>query len=101
MPTDTTPPTITSINIASGTLIPTSNFTLTVGYSDTGSSISPSSFTGRIYAWDSTGATWSLTDIAPSYMSITGTTTTATGQLRVVALPFGKYRFDILISDTA
>lgn len=99
--TDSTPPVINSTNIASGTLIPTSNFTLIVGYSDTGSAISPSSFTGRIYLWDSTGSTWSLTNIAPSYMSITGTTTTSTGQLQVRGIPFGKYRFDILISDTA
>lgn len=97
---DTTPPVINSTNIASDTLIPTSNFTLIVGYSDTGSVISPSSFTGRIYAWNSTGSTWSLTNIASSYMSITGTTTTSTGQLQVSGIPFGKYRFDILISDT-
>ena len=33
-------------------------------------------------------------------MSITGTTTTSTGQLRVQDLPYGKYRFDIIIADT-
>lgn len=101
IPTDTTPPTITAINIASGTLIPSSNFTLITNFSDTGSSVDTSSFSGRIYAWDSTGSTWNLTNIAPSYMSITGTTTTSTGQLQVRGIPFGKYRFDILISDTA
>lgn len=33
-------------------------------------------------------------------MSITGTTTTSTGNLRIANLPFGKYRFDISIADT-
>lgn len=100
VPTDTTPPTITAINIASGTLIPSSNFTLITNFSDTGSSINTSSFSGRIYAWDSTGSTWSPMNIASSYMTITGTTTTSTGQLQVQNLPFGKYRFDIIIADT-
>ena len=100
LPTDTTPPVITSINIASWTLIPTSNFTLTVWYSDTGSSIDVASFTGKIYSWNSTGATWDTTNMAPTYLSITWSTTSSTGQLRVQNLPFWKYRFDIIISDT-
>lgn len=32
-------------------------------------------------------------------MSISGTTTTSTGNLNITNLPFGKYRFDISISD--
>jgi hypothetical protein len=96
---DSTPPNITSISIASGTLIPTSNFPLTVSYADTGSTVNPSSFTGKIYLWDATGATWSLTNIAASYLSITSAST-STGILGLTGLPYGKYRFDISIADS-
>jgi hypothetical protein len=34
-------------------------------------------------------------------MTLTGTTTSSTGMLQVTGLPFGKYRFDILLSDAA
>lgn len=61
---DTTPPTILSNSVASGTLAPIGTFPITITYSDTGSAINTGSLTGAIYAWDSTGATWSPTDIA-------------------------------------
>lgn len=98
---DITPPNITSISVASGTLAPSGNFSITVGYSDTGSSINAGSFTGKIYAWDMTGSTWSVTDLAPLYMSLSGTATSSTGNLTISNLPYGKYRFDISITDSS
>ncbi len=82
-------------------MIPSGNFGITLTYSDTGSSIDISSFTGEIYAWNATGSTWGVTDIASSYMSVSGSPTSSTGNLQITNLPFGKYRFDISISDTA
>ena len=98
-PTDTTPPNILTTSVASGTLAPSGIFPLTYTYSDTGSAIDTSSFTGRIYPWDATGATWSGTNIAGSYLAVTSASTT-TGVLQLTNLPFGKYRFDISIADT-
>lgn len=34
-------------------------------------------------------------------MTITGTTTTTTGSLAFTGIPSGKYRFDIIIADSA
>ena len=97
---DIVPPVFSSFSIASGTLLPVGNTTLTVGYSDTGSTINPASFSGKLYSWDATGSLWNTTNLAPAYMTISGTTTTSTGRLAVVGLPFGKYRFDISVADT-
>jgi hypothetical protein len=97
---DITPPVINSVSIASGALLPIGNFPLVITYSDTGSTINTSSFTGRIYAWDGVSA-WGVTDLAPSYMTLSGAATTSTGRLTVAGLPFGKYRFDISVADTA
>jgi hypothetical protein len=99
VPTDTTPPVINSVSIASGALLPIGNFPLIVTYSDTGSAINTSSFTGKIYAWDGVSA-WGVTDLAPSYMTLSGAATTSTGRLTVSGLPFGRYRFDISVADT-
>jgi hypothetical protein len=95
---DTIPPTILSISRASGSLMPIGNFPITIGYTDTGSLINTSSFTGRIYSWDWVSA-WNTTNLAWSYMSFSGTTTTSTGNLNIANLPFGKYRFDFSVSD--
>jgi hypothetical protein len=99
VPTDTTPPVINSVSIASGALLPIGNFPLVVTYSDTGSAINAGSFTGKIYAWDGVSA-WGVTDLAPSYMTFSGAATTSTGRLTVSGLPFGRYRFDISVADT-
>ena len=80
--------------------MPIGNFPLVVTYSDTGSSINTASFTGRIYAWDGVSA-WGTTNLAPSYMTISGAATSSTGNLTIAGLPFGKYRFDISVADTA
>lgn len=95
---DTVPPTINSISRASGSLMPIGNFPIVVAYSDTGSLINPSSFTGRIYSWDGVSA-WNIVNLAPTYMSLTSAPTVSTGFLTVANLPFGKYRFDISIAD--
>lgn len=68
------PPTISSISRASGSLMPIGNFPLVINYSDTGSLINPASFTGKIYPWDGV-STWSGTNIAPSYMTVTAANT--------------------------
>lgn len=98
---DTAPPVITSISIASGSLLPIGNFSLMMWYVDTGSLISTGSFTGQIFSWNTGSSTWNVTNLAPTYMSITGTTSTTTWQLSINNLPSGKYRFDIAISDNA
>jgi uncharacterized delta-60 repeat protein len=98
MNTDTAPPTILSNSVASGTLVPSGTFPITLSYTDTGTAINPSSLIGRIYQWNATGATWFTSNLAGSYLSITSATT-STWAFQVNNLPFGRYRFDFLISD--
>jgi hypothetical protein len=98
LPLDTTPPTINSISIASGALLPIGNFPLTVSYSDTGSTINSSSLTGALYAWNA--GVWSVVNIAPGIMSVSSATT-STGVFQTTGLPSGKYRYDISIADSA
>ena len=98
VPTDTTPPTFLTTSVASGTLAPIGTFPLTYTYSDTGSAIVPSSFSGKIYSWNATGATWNVIDLAPVYLSVTSATT-STGVFALTSLPFGRYRFDISVAD--
>jgi hypothetical protein len=98
---DTTSPTINTASVASGTLIPHGNFSLVYTYSDTGSSIDTTSFTGKIYSWNPTLDTWNPTDIASSYVTLSPVPTTATGTLQIANLPFGKYRFDVTVADTS
>jgi hypothetical protein len=100
VPTDTTPPVITSNSVASGTLAPKGTFPVTITYTDTGSAIVPGSLTWRIYMWDATGATWDVVNIAPAYLTVTSAST-STGVFALAGLPYGKYRFDFLISDSA
>ncbi len=97
---DVIAPTILSVSRASGSLMPIGNFPITIGYSDTGSLINPGSFTGRMYSWDGVSA-WNATNIAPTYMTFTSGATTSTGDLTIMNLPFGKYRFDFIIGDNA
>lgn len=96
---DTQSPTILSNSITSGSLLPVGNFSLTIGYTDTGSLVNPTSFSGRIYSWNTGSSTWNVTNLAPTYMSISWIPTTSTGILNITNLPFGKYRFDIVIAD--
>jgi hypothetical protein len=98
-PVDSIPPIIISNSIASGALLPIWNFGITLTYSDTGSLIDTGSFSGQIYSWNTGSSTWNAVNLAPSYMTISWTTTTTTGVLNIGNLPFGKYRFDIIIAD--
>lgn len=94
---DVTPPTITSINIASGTLIPHGNFTLTYNYTDTGAGIDAATATGQIYSWNTGSSSYNATPLS-GYMSIMSSDTLST-TMNVSGLPFGRYRFDMSISD--
>ncbi len=40
-----------------------------------------------------------MTNLAPTYMNIAGVPSTSTGFLTITNLPYGKYRFDISVSD--
>ncbi len=80
--------------------MPIGDFPLIVTYSDTGSQVDTASFTGKIYSWNGVNA-WNSTDLAPTNMSISPSPSTTTGSLAIANLPFGKYRFDISISDNA
>jgi hypothetical protein len=73
---------------------------ITTTYTDTGSSIDIASFSGQIFSWNTGTSLWNTTDLAPLYMTITGTVTTTTGVLAFTGIPSGKYRFDIIIRDT-
>lgn len=97
---DTTPPVITSVNINSGTLIPKGNFTYTVGYTDTGSSIDTGSVDLKIYTWNTGSLSWNTTDISGLY-EISASITNNTWSFNLAGMPAGKYRFDRNISDTS
>jgi hypothetical protein len=62
-PSDTVAPTITSISLASGTLIPHGNFSLTYNYTDTGAAINPSTATGQIYSWNTGTLSYNTTPL--------------------------------------
>lgn len=94
---DTTPPTIASATIASGTLIPHGNFTLSYAYSDVGTGISPSTATGRIYAWNSGTSSYNATPLS-GYMTLSSSNSSS-ATMNIANLPFGRYRFDMSISD--
>jgi hypothetical protein len=98
---DITPPTLLTNSLQSGALLPIGNFLLTLTYADTGSLINTGSFTGAIYSWNTGSLSWNTTNLAPTYMSISGVTSTSTGRLQITNLPYGKYRYDIGIRDNA
>lgn len=79
--------------------MPIGNFPISVSYSDTGTNINTSSFSKKIYSWNTGSLSWSTTDIAPTYTSIIGSPTTDGAAFQVSNLPMGKYRFDISIAD--
>lgn len=97
--TDTTPPLISNPNIASGALIPTGTFSYAFSYVDTGSSINTSSVTMQIYSWNTGSSTWNGTNLAPTYMSTTSITS-STGTFQLTNIPYGKYRFDMIVADS-
>jgi hypothetical protein len=100
VPTDTTAPIITSNNIASGTLIPKGTFSYTASYTDTGSSINTGSVSVQIYSWNTGTLAWNTTNLASTYSTPTSITS-STGTWSLTNLPSGKYRFDVIVADTA
>ena len=96
---DTTPPTILTASVSSGTLIPIGNFSYQFSYADTGSAINTSSVTMNIYSWNTGSSTWNSTNLAPTYMSTTSISS-STGVFQLSNLPYGKYRFDMIVADT-
>ena len=99
IPTDTTPPIITAENVASGSITPSGNFPYSFSYADTGSSINTGSVSLRIFSWNTGTLNWNATNLAPTY-AITGSISSSTGNYTINNLPFGKYRFDRVVSDT-
>ena len=97
---DTTPPVISNPSIASGTLIPTGTFSYSFSYADTGSAINTGSVDLGIYSWNTGSSTWNVTDLAGTYATLTSATS-STGTFQITGLPFGKYRFDQIVSDTS
>lgn len=97
---DTTPPVISNPNIASGTLIPTGTFSYGFSYADTGSVINTGSVDLGIYSWNTGSSTWNVADLAGTYATLTSATS-STGTFQITGLPFGKYRFDQIVSDTS
>ena len=93
--TDTTPPQILSISLASGALLPIGNFIVTTTYTDTWAGIDTGSIVITLEKWN--GTTWWL-NIAPTYLSASGATT-STGTQTFAGVPYGKYRFRFTIAD--
>lgn len=94
---ETIPPTITSINFASGTLLPGWNHTININYFDTGSLINTSSDVIALYKWN-----WSSwwTDISATWLNLGWKIITSTWATYTTNnLVFWKYRYDFQISD--
>jgi len=96
---DITPPTIASNSIASGTLMPHGNFSLTYTYTDTESGINASTATWRIYSWNS--GTNSYNTTALGGYSVLAIANSSSATINIANLPHGRYRIDLSISDNA
>lgn len=90
---DTTAP-LLSITSLSWSVEPIGNFSKNISYSDTGSSINVSSFSGRLLRWNaSSGVYEAIGGASFSSITETGAVFTATN------LSFWKYRLDTEVSD--
>jgi Domain of unknown function DUF11 len=74
-PIDTTPPTITSVSLASGSLLPTGTFPVVYTYTDTGAGINSVTTTGALYSWNSGTLSYNAVPLT-GYMTLAGNTTT-------------------------
>ena len=92
---ETTPPTISSLSVASGSLLPGGNHNITINYTDLESGINTSSATIELYKWN--GTTWGSDISATGLGSSTITTSSATYPTN--NLSFGKYLYAFQISD--
>ena len=96
---DITPPVISAINYASGSLLPWGNHDIIITYSDADSGIDTTSDSIELYKWN--GSTW-WSDIASSGFDLTSKTITATqASYPTDDLSFWKYRYDFSIDDNA
>ncbi|MFA5917022.1 MAG: hypothetical protein WC850_02170 [Candidatus Gracilibacteria bacterium] len=94
---DSIPPTITSINYASGYLLPGGNHNFIINYNDLQSGINTSSDIMALYKWD--GASWG-SDISSTGLNLAGKTiTTTSATYPTNNLVFGKYMYNFQISD--
>ena len=94
---DIVAPTISSLNYASGSLLPGGNHDIVITYSDDDSGIDISSDNVELYKWD--WSSWG-SDIATTWLSLgSKTVTTTTATYPTNSLDFGKYRYDFIISD--
>ena len=94
---DTTPPTISSINYASGSLLPWGNHNIIINYFDLEADIDTTSDIIALYKWD--GSSW-WSDISTTWLDLASkviTTTSATYPTN--NLSFWKYRFIFWIDD--
>ena len=92
---DTTPPTITSTNFASGSLLPGGNHDIIINYNDADSGINTGSAVMELYKWN--GVSWG-SNIAGTGLN-TPTITTSTATYPMNTLSFGKYLYAFEISD--
>nr|MDD3720651.1 hypothetical protein [Candidatus Gracilibacteria bacterium] len=96
---DNTPPSITSINYASGTLLPGGNHNLIINYNDMQSGINTSSDIISLYKWN--GTSWG-TDISATGINLAGKTVTPTQAIYPTNnLTYGKYMYNFQISDNS
>ncbi len=95
---DITPPTISSINFASGSLLPGWNHNIIINYSDSGG-IDVTSDTIALYKWN--GSIW-WPDISATGLNLgSKTITSSTATYPTNNLDFWKYRYDFSISDNS
>ncbi len=97
--TDLTPPTITSNNYSSWTLLPWWNHDLIITYNDSDSWIDTSSDTISLYKWN--WSTW-WSDISSTWIDLASKTITTTSAIYPTNnLSYWKYYYDFEISDNA
>lgn len=93
---ETIPPVISSLSIASGSLLPWGNHDLIIQHNDLGSGIDTSSVSYILNKWDGVSAYWA--DISASFITPVSITQ-ETSQLSLDNLTFWKYRFIFNVSD--
>ena len=95
---DSTPPSIDSTSIASGSLLPWWNHTVVMSYSDSESDIDVSSALASLHKWDEISAWW--WDISSSNLSINSVWTWS-ASYSTNDLIFWKYQFRFMVDDTS
>ncbi len=96
--TDFTSPNITSISLASGSLLPIGKLVITTTYNDPWVGVDTSSVAITLEKWN--GTTW-WSNIAATYLAWVPIITTGTGIHSLAGIPYGKYRYRTYVSDLA